>query len=174
LRAALPLSILGFIDEAEEIVAELVSTNPQHTIINSILAPIVRAGIALAREQPETSIEILNVVAPYELGFIAALAPLYLRAQAYLMQGSASQAAAEFERLLVHRGSDPFSAFYPAALLGAGRAHARSGNVAASLKAYARFMDGWNAADSDIPLLRQAHEEYKTLLSARTGKSQSG
>jgi eukaryotic-like serine/threonine-protein kinase len=114
-------------------VAELVSTNPQHTIINSILAPIVRAGIALAREQPEAAIEVLNVVAPYELGFIA-LAPLYLRAQAYLMQGSASQAAAELQRLLEHRGSVPFSAFYPAALVCAGRAHAISGNEAASLE----------------------------------------
>ena len=42
----------------------------------------------------------LRVVAPYELGFIAALAPIYLRAECYLMQGAADRAAEEFERIL--------------------------------------------------------------------------
>ena len=174
LRVALPLAMAGLVDDAEAIVSELVSTNPQHTIISSILAPIVRAGIALAREEPEQSIEILEVVAPYELGFIAALGPLYLRAQSYVMQGSISRAAQEFQRILDHRGSDPFSAFYPAALVGAARAHAMSGNVSSSLHGYVQFLDGWKTADSDTPLLRQALEEYEKLSTRRRGRSQNG
>jgi tetratricopeptide (TPR) repeat protein len=171
LRAALPLSIAGFAAEAEAIVREIVDANPQHTIINLILAPIVRAGIALAREQPEQSIEILKVVAPYELGFIAALAPIYLRAQSYLMQGSFSRAAAEFERILDHRGSDPFSAFYPVALVDAARAHAMTGNIPASRRGYAQFFEEWKSADSEIPLLRQADSQLEELLQQSTTKS---
>ena len=169
LRAALPLSMAGFVDEAEPIASELVNANPQHTIIDFILAPIARAGIALARQQPEQSIKILEVVAPYELGFIAALAPIYLRAQSYLMQGSVSQAAEEFQRILDHRGSDPFSAFYPAALVGAARALALAGNMDASRHIYARFLEKWKTADSDIPLLRLADPFGKENIFPRKG-----
>jgi tetratricopeptide (TPR) repeat protein len=169
LRAALPLSMAGFVDEAEAIASELVNANPQHTIIDFILAPIARAGIALAREQPQRSIQILEVAAPYELGFIAALAPIYLRAQSYLMQGSVSQAAEEFQRILDQRGSDPFSAFYPAALVGAARALALAGNMDASRHTYARFLEEWKTADSDIPLLRQSDPHGKENIFARKG-----
>jgi hypothetical protein len=159
LRAALPLAAAGFIEEAEAIATELVSMNPRHTIINSILVPIVRAGIAMAREQHEHAIEILQIVSPYELGFIAALAPVYLRGQSYLVLGSGVQAAPEFQRVFDHRGSDPFSPFYAAAQVGNARAHAMNGDLAASQEAYARFLEEWNTADSDVPLLLEAREE---------------
>ncbi|MGH8523550.1 MAG: tetratricopeptide repeat protein, partial [Gammaproteobacteria bacterium] len=167
LRVALTLSASGSIDESEAIVSELVKTNSQHTIINSVLVPIVRAGIALAHKQPAQAIEQLRIVAPYELGFIAALAPIYLRAQSYLMQRSASQAAEEFQRLLDRRGSDPFSPFYAVAPLGLARAHAMAGNAAATLQAYERFLAGWSDADADIPVLLEAREEYGRLKSGR-------
>ena len=172
LRAAVPLSMAGFVDEAEAIVSELVNANPQHTTINFILAPIVKAGISLAQNQPEQSLEILEAVAPYELGFIAALGPIYLRAQSYLMQGSVSQAAQEFQRLLDHRGSDPFSPFYPAALVGAARALALAGNVDASRHAHAQFLEEWKTADSDIRVLRQADPlEEENIFSRKATKA---
>ena len=76
--------------------------------------------------------------------------------------------------MVVQRGSDPFSAFYPAALVGAARALVMSGNAAASLQAYREFLDGWNTADPDVPVLREASEENEKLLSSRAGSAQSG
>jgi tetratricopeptide (TPR) repeat protein len=159
LRVALTLSACGCDKEAETIVEKLVKTHPQHTIINSVLAPIVRAGIALARKQPAEAIEHLEVVAPYELGFAAVLAPIYLRANSYLMLGAARKAANEFHRLMDHRGSEPFSPFYAVARLGLARALAKANDVAGSRKAYNEFLADWADADVEIPILTEARKE---------------
>ncbi|HEX6729800.1 MAG TPA: AAA family ATPase, partial [Pyrinomonadaceae bacterium] len=163
LRAALTLSATGFADEAETIVDELVGANPEHTIINSVLAPIVRGGIALARTQPAAAIKHLQVVEPYELGFCAILAPIYLRAQSYLSMGSPLLAAKEFQRILDHRGSEPFSPFCAVSLLGLGRTNAMSGNTTVGLRAYEQFLSNWSDADSDVPILIEARNEYDQL-----------
>jgi tetratricopeptide (TPR) repeat protein len=170
LRVALVLTTTGFIDEAEAIVSELVIGNPDHTIINSILVPIVKAGISLRRHEPAEAIEQLRLVVPYELGFIAALAPIHLRGQSYLMQGEAQKAAEEFQRIRNHRGSDPFSPFYAAAQVGVARAFAMAGKLADSLEAYEQFFVEWSEADPDVPLLLQVREEYEHL-SARKRSS---
>lgn len=168
LRVALTLSGTGFEDEAQAIVDELVKTHPNHTIINLVLVPIVKASIALARKKAAQAIEELKVVAPYELGFAAVLAPIYLRAQAYLMLGAGEEAVQEFQRLLDHRGSEPFSPFHSVAPLGLARAQAQMGDVEASSKNYESFISNWSNADDDIPVLVEAREEYRQLKSKRT------
>src|SRR5262249_29431353 len=44
LRAALTLALTGHADDASAIASELGNSNPEHTIINSVLVPTVRAG----------------------------------------------------------------------------------------------------------------------------------
>jgi DNA-binding winged helix-turn-helix (wHTH) protein/tetratricopeptide (TPR) repeat protein len=163
LRAALVLAVMGSDREAESIASQLATANPEHTIINSVLVPIVRAGVELARKRPAQAIEQLEVVAPYERGFIASLMPAYLRGESYLMLGAGLQAADEFQRILRHRGSDPFSPFHAVALVGLGRACAMAGNVVNSLQMYERFLTEWKDADADVPVLLEAREEYDAL-----------
>src|SRR5262249_5477239 len=166
LRAALTLALTGCVDEAENIAAPLARMNPTHTFINSVLVPIVDAGVELGRERPLRAIEQLETVAPYELGFVAVLAPLYLRAQSYLKLGGGLEAAAEFQRILDHRGSDPFSPFCAVASLGLARGRAMTGDLIRSQKAYEQFLADWTEADPDIPVLLEAREEYGRLQSA--------
>jgi hypothetical protein len=165
LRAALTLAATGCASEAEAIADDAARTNPEHTFINSVLVPIVRAAVELARAEPARAIEALEVVAPYELGFIAALAPIYLRAQSFVMHGSGAEASREFERILDCRGTDPFSPFHAVAPLGLARARSLTGDVAGSLNAYESFLRGWAEADADIPVLREARAEYERLRS---------
>jgi predicted Zn-dependent protease len=165
LRAALILTIDGSASEAESIVNDLVKENPEHTIINSILASIVKAGIALSRNEPTQAIEELEVARPYELGFAAVLAPLFLRAQSFLMNRSAEEAAKEFQRILDHRGSEPFSPFCAIARLGLARAQALAGDTATSLQTYDQFIADWKSADPDIPALLEARQESGGLKS---------
>ena len=97
------------------------------------------------------------MVAPYELGFIAALAPIYLRGLSYLMIGSGLEAAAEFQRLLACRGSDPFSPFHAVAPLGLARALTASGNVAGGAHAYERsWPDGGKPMPTFLCFARRA------------------
>ena len=158
LRAALALALTGSTRDAEAIVNELVRGNPHHTLINAVLVPIVRAAVALGRAQPARALEHLDVVAPHELGFIAALLPVHLRGHAYLMLGSPERATGEFQRILDHRGSDPFSPFHAVAPLGLARARAAAGDTCGSLREYERLAAAWVDADRDLPVLREARE----------------
>jgi eukaryotic-like serine/threonine-protein kinase len=127
---------------------------------------IVKAGIALSRNEPTQAIEELEVARTYELGFAAVLAPLYLRAQSYLMNRSAEEAAKEFQRILDHRGSEPFSPFCAIARLGLARAQAMAGDTATSLQNYQKFVDDWSDADADIRVMLEARQEYDELKSS--------
>jgi hypothetical protein len=165
LRAALSLAMSGSGCEAETIANALALANSGHTFINSVLVPIVRAGVELGRGQPTRAIDHLRVVAPYELGFIAALTPIYLRGRSYLMLEDSTRAATEFQRILDHRGSDPFSPFHSVAALGLARAQAMAGDIESSLLSYERFLTCWSKADADVPVLAEAREELARLKS---------
>ncbi len=79
-------------------------------------------------------------------------------------------AAAEFRRILDHRGVSPVSPLYPLAHLGLARAYALSGDTAKSRRFYQDFFALWKpgkpgfaGADPDIPVLREARAEYAKL-----------
>ena len=74
-----------------------------------------------------------------------------------------AQAAAEFEKIVDHRGiviSDPIGAL---ARLQLGRAYAMTGDEAKAKAAYNDFLDLWKDADANIPVLKQARMEYAQL-----------
>jgi len=53
------------------------------------------------------------------------------------------------------------------------RAHAMAGNLTASLRAYQQFLISWANADSDVPLLLTACDEYERVRSRATALSVS-
>jgi hypothetical protein len=93
-----------------------------------------------------------------------AMYPVYLRGEAYISEGQGANAAAEFQKILDHRGivvSDPVGAV---ARLQLGRAYALAGNKSRAKAAYQDFLTLWIDADSDVPILKQAKAEYSKLL----------
>ena len=73
------------------------------------------------------------------------------------------EAAAEFQKVLDHRGivlADPIGAL---AHLQLGRALALSGDNERAKSAYQDFLTLWNEADPNIPILKQARAEYAKL-----------
>ena len=86
-----------------------------------------------------------------------------MRGEAYLAHRQAPQAAAEFRKILEHRGllfADPIAAM---ARLQLGRAYATSGDANKAKSLYADFFSLWKDADPDIPILKQAKAEYAKL-----------
>jgi tetratricopeptide (TPR) repeat protein len=115
-------------------------------------------------------VELLAPVMQYEPGESQVL---YYRGQAYLAAGEHAKAAAEFERLIVHRGWTGWAVFTPLAQLGLARAFAMQGDRDNSRKAYDDFFTTWKNADPNIPIFRQAKAEYERLppFASPTGES---
>ena len=89
--------------------------------------------------------------------------PVFVRGEAYLAAHKGSEAAAEFQKILDHRGlvlNQPIGAL---AHLGLGRAYVLQGDTAKARTAYQDFLTLWKDADPDIPILKQAKVEYAKL-----------
>jgi len=147
--------------EAQNLVEEITRRYPAATLMNTIYLPAIRAAGELQRGNAERAIELLEVVTPYEGG--AWLWPPYLRGQAYLRLKQGRVAAAEFQKILDHRGWDLGSTFYPLATLGLARAAALNGDAVNARKAYQDFFALWKGADADLPILSEATKEYERL-----------
>ena len=61
--------------------------------------------------------------------------------------------------------------YAPLAQLGVARTYAMQGDRAKSRKAYDEFFKTWKDADPDIPIYRQAKDEYKKLTASVSGAS---
>jgi predicted Zn-dependent protease len=88
---------------------------------------------------------------------------VYVRAEAYLGAQRGPAAAAEFQRILDHRGLLWNCATGPLAHLGLARAYALQGDTAKARAAYQDFLALWKEADPDIPILIAAKAEYAKL-----------
>ena len=139
---------------------------PEDTIVQFNYLPTLRAKLAL-RANPQEALQALESAAPYELGLPANslynwpnLYPVYVRGEAYLAAHQGREAAAEFQKILDHRGivlNEPIGAL---ARLQLGRAYAMQGDTAKARAAYQDFLTLWKNADSDVPIFQQARAEY--------------
>jgi eukaryotic-like serine/threonine-protein kinase len=89
--------------------------------------------------------------------------PVFVRGEAYLAARKGGEAAAEFQKILDHRGlvlNQPIGAL---AHLGLGRAYVLQGDTVKAKAAYQDFLTLWKDADTDIPVLQQAKAEYAKL-----------
>jgi tetratricopeptide (TPR) repeat protein len=161
-RAAVTLSLLDA-PEALPVLRSADERYPQSTSVQEILLPSARAAAELARGRVAAALEHLRAAASYETGTVAALLPVYLRGQAYLARRSGAEALEQFQRILDHRGSDPFSPVCALAPLGIARAWAVLGDHDRSARAYAEFLASWRHADAEIPVLVAARREAGRL-----------
>ena len=149
---------------------ELAKKFSQDTVVKCNYLPALRAKLAILRAEPQEAIDVLAPAGTCDLGLPsysyynwANLFPAYVRGEAYLAGHRGKQAAAEFEKVISHRGlvlNEPIGAL---AHLELGRAYLLSGDTAKSRAAYRNFLALWKNADSDIPVLKQAKAEYAKL-----------
>jgi eukaryotic-like serine/threonine-protein kinase len=163
------LALAGDAPRAQALADDLAKRFPADTLVLFNYLPTIRALLALSRNDSSKAIETLQAAAPYELGspgaasFAPALYPVYVRGEAYLASHRGSEAVAEFQKILDHRGivlNGPIGAI---AHLQVGRAYAMQGDTAKAKAAYQDFLTLWKDADRDIPILIAAKSEYAKL-----------
>jgi eukaryotic-like serine/threonine-protein kinase len=162
LRAALTLARIGENSGAKAIAEELEKNYPSFTVLRIYWLPTIKAAMELNANNPTQAMMSLEAAAPYELG-VGALYPAYVRGEAYLAAHQGNEAAAEFQKILDHRGivlNEPIGAL---AHLQIGRAYAMQGDTAKAKAAYQDFLTLWKDADADVPVFIAAKTEYAKL-----------
>jgi tetratricopeptide (TPR) repeat protein len=172
-QAALAYALAGDAAHAQSLADDLAKRFPQDTVVQSVWLPTIHAQIETGRKNAARSIELLQAAAPYELGMLSdaasnsCLYPVYVRAEAYLSAQQNPAAAAEFQKILDHRGLLWNCATGALAHLGLARAYAMHGDTAKAKAAYQGFLTLWKDADPDIPILIAAKAEYAKLKQLR-------
>jgi hypothetical protein len=165
--AALTLARIGESSRAKALAEELAKTYPTSTLLKTYWLSTINAAIEISKGNSSQAIVELEAAAPYELGTaessISNLYPAYVRGQAYLSAHNGTAAAAEFQKLLDHRGIVGHSVTGSLAHLQIGRAYSMAGDTAKAKAAYRDFFTLWKDADPDIPILKQAKAEYAKL-----------
>ncbi len=160
------LARTGDATRSQKIADDLVREYPTDTLLNKADVPLVQAESDLQHNQPAQAVARLEVAAPYELGSgpgSAGYSINFIRGEAFLRLKEGAKAAAEYQKILDHRGINPTDIAYNLSHLGLGRAQALQGNTTAAKSAYQDFFAAWKDADPDIPILKQAKAEYEKL-----------
>ena len=168
--SALAWAYAGDDERAQKLTDDLGQRFPEATVVQFIYLPTLRAKLAVSQGNASEAPETLRAALPYELGRTTystfdwtALYPVYARGEAYLAAHQGKEAAAEFQKILDHRGivlNGPIGAL---ARLQLGRAYALQGDTAKAKTAYQDFLTLWKDADPDIPILKEAKAEYAKL-----------
>src|SRR5271157_1336503 len=135
--SALAWAYAGDDERAQKLADDLSQRFPEATVVQFIYLPTLRAKLAVSKGNASEALEALRAAVPYELGDTTystygwtALYPVYVRGEAYLAAHQGKEAAAEFQKVLDHRGivlNKPIGAL---ALLQLGRAYALQGDTA--------------------------------------------
>ena len=163
LRAATALALSGLVGDADRWIAKLRELRPQDTLLHAAYMPVAQAAALLARDRTDAALAALRPAAPFERGTVAALLPIYFRAEARRRAGAFADAARDFRLVVESRGAEPFSSAIPMARLGLARALSAAGDAAGSRRAYQDLFDQWKDADPELPVLRQARAEAAAL-----------
>jgi tetratricopeptide (TPR) repeat protein/predicted Ser/Thr protein kinase len=178
--AGIALAMGGDAARANALVEELNRQFPADTQMQSLWLPAIRAQMALERKNPSAAIDELRAALPAieygQIGFASNMSCLYhtyIRGQAYLAAGEGTAAAAEFQKILDHRGIVWNCWTGALAHLGVARANAleahklqgADADIARrrSLAAYKDFLTLWKDGDPDVPVFQEAKAEYAKL-----------
>jgi serine/threonine protein kinase/tetratricopeptide (TPR) repeat protein len=168
--AGLVLAFTGDSARSQALLNDFVKRFPEDTLAKYIEEPSLRAELASLRHDYSKVSEELAPAAPYELGQVnggsttsIALYPVYIRAAGFLAARQGKEAAAEYQKILDNRSVVVNGPIGVLAHLGLGRAYVLVGDPTNAKIAYQDFLAQWKDADPDVPVLKQAKEEYAKL-----------
>jgi tetratricopeptide (TPR) repeat protein/predicted Ser/Thr protein kinase len=162
-RAARVMALCGRTTEVANLTSEAEKRFPEATLTKRVLLPVAASASALRQGDAARALSLLEAVGPFDHAAVGEFWPKYLRGQAYLLLKDGREAAAEFQRILEHRGEAPDSMLYPLAHLGLARAAAMADDRPRARQAYGAFLEFWKDADPDLLFLKSARHELERL-----------
>jgi len=167
-RPAVALAMCGDVTRVEKLASEASNRFPDGTLWNAVQLPEIRAAIELQRGKPAKAVELLASASPYERSYLNSV---YLRGLAYLRLHKGFEAAAEFQKILDHKGANwaatwvhPYwGQVYSLSYLGLARASVLAGDPTKARRSFKDFFALWKDADQDLPVLIEARKDYAAL-----------
>jgi eukaryotic-like serine/threonine-protein kinase len=166
LYLALAFAQAGNIEQARKMADSLDQDFPLDTLVQNYSLPTIRAAMKLNANDPAGAIAALQHSLKYELSFnfsFNGLYPAYIRGLAYLQLGEGRLAAAEFQKLVDHRGLVGIDVIGALAHLQMARAQKMMADEGSARKWYEDFLTLWKDADPDNLIYQQAKTEYAKL-----------
>jgi serine/threonine protein kinase/tetratricopeptide (TPR) repeat protein len=160
--AALVFASCGDSAKAQSLLDELIKTFPKDTPV-ALGAVLTKAQLEKSKGNLTQAMQLLDSVKSYDLGLMMGTVTNYLRGELYLQQHLGNEAAAEFQKIIDHRGVDAQSPTHPLSHVGLARAAVMRGDTATARKGYQDFFALWKDADPDLPVLIQAKKEYEQI-----------
>jgi len=157
--AIVTYGLAGDAENVEALAKEIKEKYPDDTSMNAIWIPTATAALEVRKGNGAAALKLLGSAAVYEPSLNSMWA-VYVRGLAYLQMESGRAAAAEFQKIIDHRGLDLLSPLYPIAHLKMAEAYSLMGDRARSQKSYQEFLGLWKNANPDIPVLREAQALY--------------
>jgi tetratricopeptide (TPR) repeat protein len=170
--AGLALALSGSSARSEDLATDLAKRFPEDTFVSFTYVPVLRALALQGRGKYADSIERLEKTRSYELAVnglnfpylnLGGLHSAYVRGLAFMAERRNSEAGAEFQKILDHRGHVGLDPIGTLAHLQLGRVFALSGDKAKAKASYEAFLGVWRDADADVPILKSAKAEYARL-----------
>jgi serine/threonine protein kinase/Flp pilus assembly protein TadD len=163
--AALTMFACNDTAQAQPLIAELVKQYPNDFAVAGVFVPLTKAITELNRGNAAGATQVLEPLRKYDLGLFLGNGRMYISGVAYLQQKMGKEAAAEFEKILSHRGVDAFAPEHQLAHLGLARAAVLMGDNSRAKKEYQDFLAAWKDADPDLTVLAEAKKELAALPS---------
>jgi DNA-binding winged helix-turn-helix (wHTH) protein/tetratricopeptide (TPR) repeat protein len=165
-RSAVALALCAdssTMQHAEQDAEETSRARPKDTLWNGVRLLLIRAAIEYRRGHTGKAIDLLRSI-KYERAYPFAT---YLRGLAYLKSQQGPEAAAEFQKIVDHKGAN-WGPLYALSYVGLARSTALHGDNARARKVYEEFLSLWKDADPDVPILTQVRNEYGKLIGRNT------
>ena len=166
-RSTVPVAALTFVacNDPRGLTAfdELQKRYPKDSVNNLFFAPLIKAFVESNKGNTAAAIDATQPAISVELGNLTGFWLNYVRGQIYLRGKMGNEAAAEFKKILEHRGIETTSPFYNLSHLGLARASMLNGDTTTALTEYQNFFAVWKAADQDLPIMIDAKKEYDML-----------
>ena len=162
-NSAVPLARIGEESRARVLAARATKAAPLDTMLQRVTLPTARALSALAGKRPAEALEDLDTAKPYDMCSDSQLGSIYYRGEALSAAGRQNDAALEFRRLLAARLTVPNSPYLALAHLGVAKAAHLAGDPEGARREFEIFFDIWKTADTNVPILRTARDEYAHL-----------
>jgi eukaryotic-like serine/threonine-protein kinase len=153
-------ALAGDLTTAQAVIAQQSARHPKNSVLNNLNLPQIRAAVEIKRGNAAGAVEALKTESNYETNDVNSQ---LLRGLAFLDLHKGPEAAAQFKSIINMHGRFPLWIGRCIARLQYARALAMAGDNSGARTAYQNFLALWKDADPDLPLFRQAKNEYAKL-----------